>query len=440
MGLAVRSCITLLSAIHLYFSIPPALGATPGPPSTDLLQSLSYVESEPGQRVVPGQHERRVNEFLNNYVRLSPEERVQLWLKSETSRNVKGLYAGARRDMADVLIAAGTDAVPYLAQVVRSDKLQARIDAVRILCNMDRFVPVADNPLHDKGASISVKPLGLRGDIDRFLPVDGRRIRKEGYETVQWAAEQTDSKELHFYARLFSGLLKSDLSQLTSEQQFQTWRSAIIKSRGIKSENDESYSVYSVLGKILIEKLPESLSTLVKVLETDKDAYLREETIELLAQADLCRMRLRGTEVGRRAIGEIQKALVQGNLKPVYTSEEFRNHYWSDLSAQFFQDQFRIDMTSTWALYARAFDEFYGEKATVMKGEEPYKLIEARPEMREFVTFLTDFDPTFPGWEYTYCGQPYEEVFHPLFKAKMDRYYEQWVRFQAGRGGSEPIR
>jgi hypothetical protein len=329
--------------------------------------------------------------------------------------------------------------VPYLAQVIHSSSLQAQIDAVLILCNMDRIVQVQDSPLHDEGASISVKPLGLRRDINRFLPVGGRRIGKEGYETIQWAAQQTDSKELHFYARLFSGLLKSDLSQLTSEQQFQTWRSAIIKSRGIKSENDESHSLYSVLGKILIEKLPESLPTLVKVLETDKDAYVREETIELLAQADLCHTRLRGTEMGLRAIGEIQKALVHGNLKPVYRSEEFRNKYWSDLSAQFFQDQFRIDMTSTWAMYAQALEKFYGVEATVTKGQGPWQLTDARPEVRAFVTFLTKVDPNFPSWEYTYCDSPFDEIYHPNFEAKIARYHEQWVRFQEDADSREKV-
>jgi len=440
MIVTARSSITLFSAILICFPIPPALGDTPGRLSTEILQSISDVDSEPGQRVVPGEHDRRVNEFLSNYVRLLPEERVQLWVKSETSRNVKGLFPSTKRAMTDALIVVGTDAVPALSQVVRSGELQARIDAVRILCNMDRFVRSGERPLHDKGASISVKPLGILGDVNPFLPVDGRRVGKEGYEAVKWAAEQTGSKDLHFYARLLSGLLKDDLKQLTSEQQFETWRSTIIKSKGIESENDGSYAVYSILGKIIIEKMPDSLPTLVKILEADGNGYVRKETINLLAQADLCRLRLRGTEVGRHAIEEIRKALVRGNLKPVPKNERFRDDYWNSLSAQFFQDQFRIDMTSTWALYARAFEEFYGVKATVTKGEEPYDLIEARPEIREFVTFLTNLDPNFPSWEYTYCGSPSDEAFHPLFKAKMNRYHEQWVRFQAGRGGSEPIR
>jgi hypothetical protein len=132
-GLAAQSCVFVLSAFHIWFPIPQILGAIPEPQSTNTLPSTAHVASEESQKVVQGEHERKVNEFLSKYVRLSPEERVQLWVKSETSRNVNGLYPGARSDMRDVLVIEGIDAVPYLAQVIHSSSLQAQIDAVLIL-------------------------------------------------------------------------------------------------------------------------------------------------------------------------------------------------------------------------------------------------------------------------------------------------------------------
>jgi len=430
MGLSVRSCRTLLLVIHICFVIQPVLYASPRPQSKDILKSPSRVDSN-DHKTGQSEHERKKSEFLSKYVHLPPEDRVELWTQAESSRDVKGLYVGARGDMTNILIAAGTDAVGNLVQVIHSGSLRPRVDAVRILCAMDRFVPANEKALPSEGASIVVEPLNLRGDVNPFLEVDGRRIGKEGYEAVRLAAEQTENNYLHFFARFFSGLLKQDLQQLPLERQFDTWRSAIIKGRGLESVDDESYSVYWTLGNILIDKLPDSLPTLIKILESDQNSYVREGAIYLMAQGDRCRMRLRGTEIGRRAIEEIHRALMQGNLKPVYRSKEFRDKYWAELSKQFFEDEFRIDATSTWALYARAFDQFYGAKATITKGDGPWQLVEARPDFRPFITLLTNVDANFPSWEYSYCGQPYYEVFHPMFRAKMDRYHEQWIRFQS---------
>jgi hypothetical protein len=44
---------------------------------------------------------------------------------------------------------------------------------------------------------------------------------------------------------------------------------------------------------------------------------------------------------------------------------------------------------------------------------------------------LTEVDPFFPSWEYALTGS--DEVFHPRFRRKMARYYEQWQRFKAAQ-------
>ena len=50
-----------------------------------------------------------------------------------------------------------------------------------------------------------------------------------------------------------------------------------------------------------------------------------------------------------------------------------------------------------------------------------------------FITFLTNTDPNFPSWEYTFCGNRSQEVFHPWFKLKTARYFEQWRRYHGGQ-------
>jgi len=55
----------------------------------------------------------------------------------------------------------------------------------------------------------------------------------------------------------------------------------------------------------------------------------------------------------------------------------------------------------------------------------------AIPAFNAFITFLTDKDPFFPSWEYTYFGPSYSEAFHPKFQAKMARFEDAWKQFKA---------
>src|SRR5438876_5157305 len=122
------------------------------------------------------------DEFMAEYVKLPPQERVQLWKSANERKNRNKPVADAGHEMEDALIAAGTDAVPYLAEVVRSADIYHRISAVRILCEMDRFVPKDQLLIPEWGDVYYVKPLKMSGLNNRYVDVDGRRIGKEGYE------------------------------------------------------------------------------------------------------------------------------------------------------------------------------------------------------------------------------------------------------------------
>lgn len=364
--------------------------------------------------------------FLANYLLLPPRERVRVWKEGRNAGGIK------QSSMDDALIARGVDAVPYLAEVVRRGDSYHRVYALKILCDMDRFMPADELPLPELAGSIYVKALNLKGRLDPFMVVDGRRIGREGYEAVKWAAEQTENNDLRLHAREFSGLFEQELRQLSLEELVTRWRQSVVKSKGILGADIDAYNRLRSTEAILIEEAPESIPPLLALLDNDSDAYVREEAVTVLAMIDTYRMRLRSKLVGREAIESIHRALERGNLKPVFTAREAREKAWRELSARFFNDEVEIHHGSWWAVIALAFEKFYGVKATEQYNTTPeIHLIEAAPEMRQFVAYLTEVDPFFPSWEYTYVGPAADGTLHARFREKVARYYEHWKRFKA---------
>lgn len=366
-------------------------------------------------------------EFVTNFLSLPPEERVKLW---KEGKDITGRGLIPRR-MDDALIARGVDAVHYLAEVVRKGDSYHRAYALKILCDMDRFVPLQELPVPEVGDSIYVKALKLGGRLNPFMAVDGRRIGIEGYGVVKWAAEQIKEKDLRFHARQYSGLLERDLRQLSLDEQIKQWKEAVIKSKGVLGVDIDAYNLSYLLKAILIEKAPESIPPLIGILENDSNGYVREEALTVIAVIDTFHMRLRATEVGEKAIETIHRAVERGGLKPVHTTREELESLWKQVSAEVFNDEVAIHNGSHWSVIAMALEKFYGVHATKRYNSTPeIVLIEAIPEMRRFVTYLTKVDPFFPSWEYTFLGGS-EEVMHPRFKQKVARYYEQWKKFKA---------
>lgn len=373
-------------------------------------------EAQGGVDKVLEESERRRLEdegFRVEYLKLPSHERVALWRKDPSYYR-----EGA-------LIVQGTDAVPSLVEIVRDPKerLETRYRAMLILCRMDRFVPLSESPVpvyHTVGS----KEVGF-GRINPYFRVDGRRIGKEGYEALQWAAEQTKDKELRFHARDLLGWLEQELRDLSLDSQVRRWQRAITRGRGGAGfglgDPDEGTTADN-LRALLVEKAPESLPALVNLLEESRNPYVREGVISILESIDTDRVRLRTLEVGRRAIEATRRAFEKGNLKPAFTSRESRQREWARLSAQFFKDNWL-----SFKPIPSAFEAFYGEKLVfdrVPPGvEDPRK-------RAQFIAFLTEVDPYFVCWEFCAPPDPSDAVFHPRFRVKMDRYYEQWKRFK----------
>jgi len=361
--------------------------------------------------------------FIARFVNEPPQERVRLWC-----RGMHEFLVGDR--MTQLMIARGTDAAPYLAEIVRSGKSCARFSALDLLCDMDRFVPAAQLLLPEPGEHS--EPLAA-GRKNRFMLVDGRRIGPEAYAVVKWATEQTKDKDLRFHARQYTGLLDQDLRRLSLTEVLRQWREAVVKSKADYGMLSDDGVLHAHLGDILVETAPESLPPLINLLENDPNGYVRLASINLIRWVDKYRMRLRGTELGRRAIEGIRRAIQRGGLKPVYKNRESRKELWKTISSEILYDS---DNSLEWRVYGFMVEKLHGVQTTIPgSGINPALktagVPQATAEWRRFRAYLTEIDPYFPSWEYTYVGLNQNEVVHPKVRQKIARYFEYWKRFQA---------
>jgi hypothetical protein len=262
------------------------------------------------------------------------------------------------------------------------------------------------------------------------MVVDGRRIGSEAYAAVAWAAGQTGDRELRFHARLDTGLMDQDLRQLPLRDLVKQWREATVKSKGLLRVDADAGDLAFHLMVTLVEQAPESLPDLINILENDPSGFAREEAIEVVSAIDSHRMRLRKSEVGRRAVESIRRTLERGGLKPVYVKGEERERLWRRISARVFDDKVSTDSSSDLSFYAYALERLHGVKVTSGEVKPPAIIPDATPEMCRFYAYLTELDPFFPSWEYVHVGSATEEIIHPRFRHKIARYYEAWLRFK----------
>jgi hypothetical protein len=361
---------------------------------------------------------KQEKDLLAGYSKLSPQERVGLWLKAG------GLWAyGAGREMGNVLVVRGLDAVPHLAEVVRGGKGYDRLAALKMLCDMDRFVSRSQGLEGIPGYLRLPGENKAAGILDRVMIVDGRRIGNEGFAAVRWAAEQTEHDDLRFHARQYSGFLEQDLRRLSLDEQLKQWRTAAAKCGGAPGMNDDCTLAYQ-FEEILCEKPSEAIAPLMDILERDANAYVRKDAFDILYAIDRRSMRLRGTEIGRKAIEAMRRSLARCNLKPGYDKRKYCQEYWESISAELYADRLNA-IVSDW-LYA--LESIYGLSLT-----DKYVAIPT-PEARQFTAFLTKVDPYFPSWEFIHHDRWADYALHPRFQAKWERYYEQWKRFKAESG------
>ncbi len=364
--------------------------------------------------------------FLNCFAQLPPQERLRWWKSGTNSLN-------ANSGMTDVVMAQGTDAAPLLAEIVRDNMSPYRFYALKLLCDMDKFVPVEQLPFPH---NLYTGP--VNGMSNSFMVVDGRRIGPEAYATVKWAAAQMGDEDLRFNARKYSGLLDQDFAQLSLADVVVRWREAAIKCRGLEGLGVKDCSIEHHLDGVLIARAPTSLPALSEMLQHDPSGYVREHAIVIVRSIDNKIVRLRGISEGREAIEAVRRAVERGGLRPTYTKKELRKELWENLEAQFLHDYWHIrdkqnaGISLDWYIYAKALHKLHGAETEnppiASAGRE-----DVRPEIRRFITYLTEIDPYFPSWEFVHPGFAWEGLTHPQFRQKIARYYDQWKTFKETR-------
>jgi hypothetical protein len=372
--------------------------------------------------------------FLADFLELPPRERVAEWGKG--ARSGAFSYVGPWRQKTDGLIAFGTDAVSELSQIVRRDKTFYQIQALEVLCDMDRYVPASETPIPTAEGTVRSEALNIDGHVNRFVKVDGRRIGREGYETVQWAMAQSSNRDLSGFARHCSGESREEIDKLPLDQKLEEWkREAKITSAGNSFRRPLNYYRFFQLSMSLTENDGSAaIEPFTDIVNRDRNGWLREAAIEMLRGIDLYAVRLRNTASGKKAIESVRLAFERGGLKPGYATRRARAGGWEEFSDQVLNDNWLQNRNSPLFIVALAFEHFYQQPVVVRSSFGDIPQERACAELVKFVTHLTAVDPTFPSWEYSYSGfYSVTQVLHPSFKKKMARYHDEWKKFKGGK-------
>jgi hypothetical protein len=191
------------------------------------------------------------------------------------------------------------------------------------------------------------------------------------------------------------------------------------------SDSSETGELVRVLKRALAEKGLEGATAMSLLLDKETKPWARENEIKMIGFLDGAAVRLRGSQNGRDVIQTVERTLANKQLRR-YKSKKDRQEYWKRLQDSFFKDDYTIPGTARdhWAmLIGLAFDQYYGEHVLISTRDRGPTFLRAN----EFMTYLTNIDPTFPSWEFASTLSE-EDMFHPKFAAKMARYHAMWVQ------------
>lgn len=378
------------------------------------------------------QKQREENkEFLNRFRTLPPRERVQIWKDSNNSKHRKGIAYRIADKIQNLLIVEGTDTAPYLAQIIRNEREPYfnRYWDMKILVDMERYVSEEDLP-KGAGDTLGVDELNLHGAINPFTPITGRRIGNQGWDALLWAAKEANDKWFQFFTQYELGFVEAELKALSLSEQIHRWRESVAKTKGTVG-NPESF-IEDALGRLIVEHAPDSLPGVLDLLNHDEDPQVQRAAIGLIREIDVFRFRLRKTQLGMSAIAAVHQAVEHRDIKLNCPSCETPAATWTEVSAQFFKDDFGLNPGTLGSYYAQMLHTLYGEDTVkIVPVGDVIKQEWAIPEINAFITSLTNKDPFFPSWEYTYCAISYSQAFHPKFRIKMDRIEESWKQFRS---------
>lgn len=367
------------------------------------------------------------------FMKRSAVERLEIWRKSH----------GFEID--NLVIARGQDMVPGLVKLIRRGKGHEAERAAGILCSMDRYVPADSLPLPEFKAAVEVRALGIRGRLDPFNHVDGRRIGPEGVEALRWASTAKNNS-LRFAAAYCLGALTEKFRQLSLADQISVWRKTVADCNRWNPPcspwKPETFQLW-VLAELIATGPADPLPELIRILKTEENGFVRWEVFGVLRVVHNSRTRLGQTESGRQALDAATEALDLSNPKRFfpfglvkwYLPRERENEWRTQELETFRKMRDPQHISSSLQTDLTIFVAYAKSKGVVIpcRHNEFSGVVVPGPELLGFLQFLSERNPDFPGWEYGLQSHfmSGEQLAHPRFTAKMERLLEQWRAFRA---------
>ncbi len=383
---------------------------------------VSLLNANPAQYPPTDVESKRIQQFSS----MSGRDQVHMLLH-ETSAFRKAFTTDFQIEE-EILVASADPMVDssLAAEARRGDSGAAR-EAIFMICERARFVRAAEFPVK---ISLDGFVTGIRGGlIDPFFP-DFNRVGKEAEDAVKAALESPDAS-LRTTANIYCGGLALELARIPANEIAARWRTKLGKLADpmfTDSDSSETGELVRVLKQALAAKGLEGATAVSSLLEKESKPWAREREIEMIEFLDGAAVRLRGSEEGRAAIGTVERTLANKQLR-LNKSKKDRQEYWKCLQDSFFKDDYTIPGTAPdhWArLIGLAFDQYYGEHVLISRNG----LIPSFSKANEFMTYLTNIDPTFPSWEFASTLSE-KDMFHPKFAAKIARYHAIWMQMTA---------
>jgi hypothetical protein len=376
--------------------------------------------------------------FYHEFLSLSPEERVRLWL--DAWRHGKQWEDWVRRYGNDIhmwlepAVQAKADVVPALAEVVKGrENKMVRSRALASVCQLARSVPAGEAPVQVGTPDVNIPSEGIAWRVNPYLPLDERVVGKAGLAVIRWATQETSSADLRLHAKEMCGLLESEFRPLSLQEKLERWKGAVEKSRGMfgfYSHPDEMLE-YRTLGRLIAEQAPESLPPLVRMMDEDRKGHVATAALDILQLVDGCRLRLRATAEGQMAIAAVRRAAAANRLYPYIPAAEHRASEIDRVLRVVLNDEGPRRLR----VFYYAFEQLHGEKIAALHSPQPNALAND-PGVSRFAAYLTKVDPYYPSWEYSNCAEAYlpaGEVFQPGFRRKAARLHAEWTKFRAIR-------
>jgi len=329
----------------------------------------------------------------------------------------------------EVLVASTDPTVDSsLAAEARHGNTGTKREAVFILCERARFFRSSEFPLK---VPLDGFVTGIQGGLINPFLADFDRIGKEPSEAVREALNSSEA-ELRTTANVYCGGLEQELASMSANELVAKWRAELGKLPDpvfTDSDSSETGELVRVLKRVLAGRGLESATAMSLLLEKETKPWARENEIQIIEFLDGAAVRLRGSKQGRDVIQIVERTLANKQLN-IYKNAKERQEYWTLLQDSFFKDEYTNyggTARDHWArLIGLAFDQYYGEHVLISHVNQ----IPSFTRANEFMTYLTNVDPSFPSWEFASTLSE-EDMFHPRFAAKMARYHAIWVQMNA---------